>query len=52
MRDDYGDQLGRDGREQINSGIDRLLSRVMRAFCVLHAIQWSAPWTDTPRCRS
>jgi hypothetical protein len=52
MRDEYDDRLWNDGREQINMGIDRLMARVMQAFCILHAIQWSAPWTTERRCRS
>lgn len=52
MRDEYDDRLWHEGREQINVGIDHLLARVMHAFCVLHNIQWSEPWTSERRCRS
>ena len=52
MRDEYDDRLWNDGREQINKDIDRLLSRIMQAFRILHSIQWSAPWTQERRCRS
>lgn len=29
-----------------------MLAKIMQAFCVLHAIAWSAPWTETHKCRS
>jgi len=53
MRDEYDDRVRHDGRAQINSGIDRLLAKIMQAFCVLHAIHWSAPWAaNERRCRN
>ncbi len=44
MRDEQDVRLMTDHREAINEGIDSLLASIMRAFRVLHRIEWSAPW--------
>jgi hypothetical protein len=44
MRDEYDDRLWIANRDQTVIGVSRLLDRIMLAFCVLHRVQWSAPW--------
>lgn len=52
MRDEYDARLWQDSREQTHAGIDRLIDRIMQAFCVLHRQHWAAPWTQDRSCRS
>ena len=51
MRDEHDVRLWQSGRAQTYEQIDRLLSRIMQSFCVLHQINWSAPWNPMPPCR-
>ncbi|MEV4933608.1 hypothetical protein MRBLMA1_000736 [Sphingobium sp. LMA1-1-1.1] len=31
---------------ETTSGLSGLLTSIMQAFCALHRISWSAPWTE------
>jgi hypothetical protein len=44
MRDEQDLRLLTDHREAVCEGIDGLLASIMRAFQVLHRIEWAAPW--------
>lgn len=44
MRDETDVRLMADHRDAINESIDGFLNSIMRAFRVLHRIEWSAPW--------
>lgn len=50
MRDQYDAQLWTENHVEASAGIDRLITRIMQAFRVLHCINWSAPWSDEGRC--
>lgn len=52
MRDEIDDRLWHHGRTHFSNALDRLLRRIMQAFCVLHRQQWSAPWSPERSCRS
>lgn len=49
MRDAYETRPCTDNHEETARGIDRLLTRTMEAFRVLHRIAWTAPWALTPK---
>lgn len=55
MRDELFDREYQAGREALNSGIDRGLTRLghalVTAFRTFHRIQWSAPWNRQRACR-
>jgi hypothetical protein len=50
MRDEYDARLWNEGRQDTNKAIDGLINRIMQAFCVLHRIHWSSPWTAGKTC--
>ena len=57
MIDEIFDRQYRAGRDQLNSGVQALVTRfgtaVNNAFSVLNRIEYSAPWADQPnRLRS
>jgi hypothetical protein len=53
MIDQLWDRQYRDGRDQLHTGIDRLVEKVRcstgTVFRLMHAIQFDAPWA--PRSR-
>ena len=43
MQSDY-DSRQRAEHQQMSTHISHLRKNIMQAFCVLHNIEWSAPW--------
>lgn len=51
MRDEMFDRDYQQGRAELNTGIDRLLSTIGDGLSALHRIQWAAPWERGPTSR-
>jgi hypothetical protein len=45
MESDFESRQWAENHQHVSASIGRLLSSIMQAFCVLHNIEWSAPWT-------
>ncbi len=48
MRDELFDRDYQAAREDLNNGLDRLITRIVRGtavtFDAIHRVEWSAPW--------
>ncbi|WP_336959745.1 hypothetical protein [Sphingobium aquiterrae] len=44
MPSDYDSRHWAEHHQHVSAGIGRLFGGIMQAFCVLHNIEWSAPW--------
>jgi hypothetical protein len=44
MKDEMEGRIWSEYHHEIAAGIGRFLGAVMHAFCVLNAIEYSAPW--------
>lgn len=44
MQSDYCSRQRAEQHQHMSTGIGRLFGAIMQAFCVLHHIEWSAPW--------
>ena len=53
MNDEIFDRIYQAGRDDLNSGIDRLLKRISRStgdvFRAYHRIEFDAPWSKRTR---
>jgi hypothetical protein len=45
MESDFESRQWAENHQHVSASIGRLLGSIMQAFCVLHNIEWSAPWT-------